>query len=514
MKPAAVGKKHIFRKPPSLAKNTVFNVVSSILRLMIGLVVSPILFWKLGAESYGLWSVIWAFSGTLELMDLRLGAAATPLVASARETGDNEQIIRLANTGFFFYGLLGLVTMVAAFGLMQIQAVTAWIPDNAQQDATLIIPAAVVVFSLSTIISLTSGLLQGLQRYDVTSTISVAVGIVRAALLIGIALAGGGLTELVLAEAGMVALRCLLLLLSVRRNIQGFRFLPHPSRDAFKALFSFGAKLEIAHAAHLISMHLDKLLLTAFLGLEVVAFYDLGAKLVGVARSLPMLLISATLPVASSLEASGEKERLWEFYEKGTGVLAWTGMPIFLWTAIGAGPLLFAWAGVTELEARITVWILALGYFINVYCGMANSIAVGIGKPELEMRRSMLAGLLNVVLSGSLLYLIGFPGAPIGSSLALIAGSIYLFSTVHSHFKRPLYTFVKPLIPTLLPAVPAGIGAYLIMMVSTNSRFEVITSVIVAAIFIGAVYLLAGMRFGIFTRAFLESVRNPAEPSE
>ena len=507
--PLAEIKDHTFRKPPTLAKNTLFNVASSILRLVIGLVVSPILFWKLGAESYGLWSVIWALSGTLELMDLRLGAAATPLVASARESGDNERVVSLANTGFFFYSLLGIATMIVAMLLIQIPALTAWLPENLEQDATIILPVAVLVFILSTLISLSSGLLQGLQRYDITSSVSVIVGVLRAILLISIALAGGGLKELVLAEAGMVALRCLLLTLAVRRDIPGFRFLPHPNRQAFRELFNFGVKLEIAHAAHLISMHLDKLLLTAFLGLRVVAFYDLGSKLVGIARSLPLLLVSAALPVASSLEASGDNERLRDFYERGTSILAWTGMPIFIWVAVGAGPLLFAWAGVTAIEAQITVWILAFGYFVNVCSGMAYNIVVGIGKPELEMRRSMLAGFLNVSLSVGLIYLIGFPGAPVGTALALTAGSLYLFWTVQSHFNRPFCSAIRPLLPALPPALPAGIGAYLILTFAGPGRLEVIVSVIMASIFIGGIYLLAGMRFGIFSREFFESVRNP-----
>ena len=498
-------------KPPSLAKNTAFNMASSIIRLVIGLVVSPILFWKLGAESYGLWSVIWAVSGTLGLMDMRLGMAAIPLVSTARESGDIKQIIRFANTGFFFYGLLGIATLLAAAGLTRIPVLFGWFPEGAQEYAGVLVFVAVLIFGLSTLASLSSGFLQGLQRYDTTSKIDVLVGVIRASLLISIALAGGGLKELVLAEAGAVSLRCLLFTAAVRRNIPGFRFLPRPDRDSFRILFSFGAKLEAAHVAHIVSMHFDKLLLTVFLGLEFVAYYDLGAKLVSVARSLPVLLISATIPVASSLEASGERKRLWDFYLRGTSVLAWSGMPVFLWAAVGAGPLLFAWAGVTAVEARITIWILSTGFFLNVYSGMANSVALGVGKPELEMRRSMLTGILNIILSAGLIILIGFPGAPLGTSMAFIAGSLYLFSAVHSHFGRPLLDSLKPLLPTLIPLLPAGLGAYAIMRIAGESRVETIVGVICASLFVGAVYLLAAVRAGIISKQFWESIRNPVE---
>ena len=100
------------------------------------------------------------------MANLRLGAAALPLVASARESGDNERIVNLANTGFFFYSLLGIATMIVAMLLIKIPALTEWLPDNVEQDAALILPVAVLVFVLSTLISFASGLLQGLQRYD------------------------------------------------------------------------------------------------------------------------------------------------------------------------------------------------------------------------------------------------------------------------------------------------------------------------------------------------------------
>lgn len=497
---------------PSLAKNTAFNIASSLVRLLIGLVVSPILFWKLGAETYGLWSVIWAFTGFLALADFRLGYATTPLIAAAQESGDSKQVKDLANTGLFVYVILGASAVVIAFALMQFEVTTAWLPDYIEQDIVFIVPAAVTVFACTTIITLLSGILYGLQRYDITSKIAILVDIVRAFLLVGIALAGGGLRDLVLAEAGIALLKCLLLAVATRRSIPGFGPTLSPKLAVFRELFSFGLKLEVAHITHLLSLHLDKLLLTAFLGLEAVAFYDLGAKVVGVARTMPLLLVSATLPVVSTLETAGERKRLREFFEKGTSILSWCGLPIFVWAVVCAGPLLFAWAGITELEARVTVWILSFGFFLSVYSGMANSVIIGIGKPELEMKRSILAGFLNIVLSSTLIQIIGFPGAPMGTSLAVASGSVYLTASVYKYFDRPLYQLIKPLLPALLPILPSATGAYLILWIAGVSRGGAIIGVAGAALFVGFIYLLAGMRYGIISRAFYESVRYTTKP--
>ena len=496
--------------PPSLAKNTALNATASVIRLALALVVSPVLFAALGAEAYGLWSVIWAFAGTLGLVDLRLGAASTPLVAAATQSGQGTRVARLAQSGFFLYASISVAAVAAALLASRAPVLTAWLPEGIQADARLALPAAVLVFACATTTSLLRGLLQGLQRYDITSKITFSVSTVRAVVLVGIALSGGRLRELVLAEVAMAAIDFAVTAIAVRRRVPGFRFIARPDRASLRELFSFGLKLEIAHAAHLVALHLDKLLLSAFLGLEAVAYYDLGAKVAGVVRSLPLLLVSATMPVASTLDAAGQSERLWRFYERGTRALAWVGLPAFLWAAVGAGPLLIAWAGVRAPEAELTVWILCAGMFLNVYSGMANSVAVGIGKPEIEMRRSLLAGMLNAVLSAGLILSIGFAGAPLGTALALAAGSVYLIGSLHTHFGRALHLLFTPLLAPLLTAVPAGLAAWAILGLAGDGRVENVLALAGAALAIGLIFPLAGRRHGVFTREFLRSVRDPA----
>ncbi|MFC1559017.1 oligosaccharide flippase family protein [Gemmatimonadota bacterium] len=494
---------------PSLARNTAHNASITAMRLVSGLIVSPVLFWALGPESYGLWSVIWAFVGTLGLVDLRLGSAATPLIAAARESGDPKQVSRLANTGFLIYGTMCAAALVVALILIKTSALMQWLPVRFRLDVALILPAAVAAFAVTLLITLFQGFLQGFQRFDITARITVIAGVLRAILLVVVALTGGGLKEFVLVEIWIIGLQGILLAFAVRRHIPGFRFISRPDGSAFRELSYFGLKLEVAHAAHLISLHIDKLLITAFLGLEAVAYYDLGAKLVLTARSFPLLLVSATVPVASTLETAGERDRLWELYRKISTLLAWTGIPIFLWIVIGAEPLLFAWAGTTAIEARLTVWILSAGVFLGVYSGMANTVSVGLGKPEIDMRRSILAGSLNIILSASLIKLLGFPGAPLGTALAFAIGSVYLFTKVHRHFDRSPVLFLRPLALPVLTAIPATAGALLLLQQVGDSRPQNIILLVATALLVGGIFLVGALLSGILKREFLQSIRNP-----
>ncbi len=496
---------------PSLARNTAFSASVSVIRLVLALVVTPVLLQALGTETYGLWAVIWTFSGTLGVVDLRIGAAATPLVAAATESGQSSRVTRLAHSGFFLYGTVSSVAIVVAFLISRAPVLTTWLPESIQADVSFALPAAVLVFAFTTTTSLLRGVLEGLQRYDITSKITISVSILRAVVLIAIVLIGGRLRELVVAEVVMSAVDFGACALAVRRRVPGFRFVARPHASSLRELISFGSKLEIGHVAYLVARHFDKLLLTAVLGLEAVAYYDVGAKLASVVKDLPLKLVSATLPVASALNAAGKHEQLWSFYERGTRALAWTGLPIFLWAGVGAGPLLFVWADVRAIEAQLTVWILCAGMFLSVYSGMAKSVAVGIGKPETEMYSSLIAGVLNVVLSVVLLLLLGFAGAPLGTAIAFAAGSAYLITSLHTHFSRSLYLLVRPLIGPLLTAVPAGFVAWFIAGLAGNSFFGSVIGLVGSALAVGLIFMGTGIRAGIFTREFMRSVRNPGE---
>jgi O-antigen/teichoic acid export membrane protein len=485
-------------RSPSLAKNTLFNVVDTGVRHSLALVLSPILFWSLGAETYGLWSVIWAFSGSLGLVDLRVNAAMTPLVATAHSEGNTTRVIRLVNNGLMFYGAVGGLIFCASYGVLQIQALQQLIPETIRQDAGFAVPAAAAVFSLSTLLTMSNGILHGLQRYDITATIKMSLGALRALLLISVALLGGGLQELVVVEVAVsIALFCWSWI-SVMRFVPGYRLSLTPEKVLLRELLSFGSRLQVGHVTHLIALHFDKLILSALLGLQAVAFYDLGAKIVGIARTLPPLLVSATMPVASALHAAGKKQELWTFFREGTQGLAWLGLPLFLWVSISAESLLISWAGVATMESQSTLWLLSVGFFVKAYSEMGYLVIVGIGRPDVEMKRSLIAAAVNVVLSTGLIKLMGFAGAPLGTSLALCVGAGVLFVALVRHFGRSFGEVISPLFLPLLTGIPAGAAAYAIMQLAPASRYGAIPYLAGAAVAIGLIYLASGWATGVF----------------
>ena len=490
--------------PPSLLRNTAFNAVAAVVNLTVSFVLSPVLLTTLGLERFGLWSLLWAITGSLGLIDLRLVAAVAPLAAAAWTRHEQDHLARLASTGVVFYTALGALELLGVAAGVRVPALVGWIPAALREEGRVALEMAVAVFALSSVTAVFTNLLYSVQRFDLAARIAMATTVVRGVALIVVARRGGGLGSLLLAEGAVAGAQLAASAWTVTRLLPGVTFVRRPDPGAARELIGFGGKLQVAHAAHLMSLHGDKLLLSAFLGLSAVAYYDLGSKVAALMRGLPLLLISATMPAASALEATGDRPRLWRFYLTGTRMLVFAATPLLVLTVAGARPILLAWTGVDAPEARLAVWVLAIGYYLNLVSGMANSVAVGIGKPELEMRRSVLAGSSNLALSAALIPLVGFAGAPVGTALALAAGSWYLIRAFNAEFGRPFAAVLDLFRVPLLAAVAVAPVVAVVVQLTAGGRRGAIVGLVAAALLIGVVYLWLGIRDGVSSELFAD----------
>ncbi len=498
--------------PFSLRRNTIYNALSSLAALAVGFFLAPLLLRHLGVDRFGFWSLIWAITGSLALVDLRIGAAVTRFAADAWTRGSVERLSRLASTALTFYLALGLLEVAAAAALLVAPSrVPFEFPAAVAAEGSVTLVAAVAVFAVNSAASVFVGLLQGLQRFDLTALVAIAATGGRAVGVVAVLALGGGLRELVLVE-GIIALfqgavgwqQCRRLLPSLRLARSGF------VGSVFRELGAFGAKLQVAHLAHLTSFHGDKLLLSLFLGLPAVAFYELGSKVAYLMRGLPLLLVSAAGPAASALEAGGDRARLWTLYLKGTAYLIAAGTPLLVFTVVGAGPILRVWLGVELPEARLAVQLLAAGYYANLVSGMANTVAVGMGRPDLEMRRSLLTTVLNLGLSAGLIALLGFAGAPLGTSLALIAGSLYLFTRFHAAFGQPLAALGRLLRGPALLTVPTAGAAWLLLRAGDRlgeGFWPPALALALTGALIAVAYLVLAIRQGVVASRDLQAVQ-------
>jgi O-antigen/teichoic acid export membrane protein len=419
-----------------LARNTAYNAAASAVGLLSAILLSALLLKDLGVERFGLWSLLWALSGSLALLDTRLGAAITPLTAESRAKGEGRGTGRLLSACTIFYLSLGLLELSLAAAAVRIPALARWLPEAVRQEARSAFLGAVAVLAVNSLSAGFLGFLQGFERYDQTGRLTIGVHLSRLAALSTVALHGGGLPALMAAELAMTVAQAGASGLMASRELRNAGGWALPDRAAFRRLLSFGSRVQVAHVAQAIMQHGDKILLSAFLDLSSVAYYDLGSKIANAMRSGPLLLVSATTPVASALASTGDKERLSRLYVKGTRALFLAAAPLWMGVMLFAPLLIRLWTHVTAPQAAWAARILSTGYLANLLSGMAYSASLGLGRPDMEMKRSLLMTVVNPALSAGLILALGAGGAPLGTAISLVIGSGYLMSTVQTALGR------------------------------------------------------------------------------
>lgn len=268
-------------------------------------------------------------------------------------------------------------------------------------------------------------------------------------------------------------------------------------------MFNYGVKMQICNFAAMIHMQADKIILSHFLGLNFVTFYELGQKAANAVRTFPMLLLTALVPAVSELEASDDKGKLRELYERGSKYVSLAVFPLIFLAIIVAPDLINLWVGDKFSLAILSFQVLVIGYGINVLTGIGTSMVRGIGKPEYETRYAVLTLIMQLTLSIILVQLFGFRGVLVSVLITSVVAALYFLLTFHKLLKQDFKSFartiyVKPLVASLAAfAIVLGLSHYLPSLISLQGRLGYSVSLVLKStvFLVFFILLIARTRF-------------------
>jgi O-antigen/teichoic acid export membrane protein len=101
---------------------------------------------------------------------------------------------------------------------------------------------------------------------------------------------------------------------------------------------------------------------------------------------------------------------------------------------VEAHSILRLWLGEGLEQSVILVQILVIGYGANVLAGAASQTGAGVGRPEFDMRSTILLTILAPVLGLLLVPRFGAVGVAAGTSLSLAVAAFYLLVAFHRNY--------------------------------------------------------------------------------
>ncbi len=366
-----------------LARNTVWNLIGSSASMTAAVFCIPVLIRGLGAERFGVLTLVWVLVGYASLFDLGLGRALTQLVARKLGAGKQQEIPPLAWTSLLLMLLLGCVGTVSTLLLSPWLAgrglnVSAGLQRETLQSFRLLgvsIPFVITTSGLR-------GLLEAHQRFDLVNSLLIPMGVFTV---------GGPLLVLPFSKSLVPVVGILVAgrivawaahLLFCLRVIPALGYRIAWQHTAVSPLLRFGGWITIANVVNPMLVSMDRFLIGAALPVAMVGYYTAPFEAITKLWVIPRSLTTTVFPACSALGTERRKE-MEILYSRSIKYVFLVLAPISLVLFIFAGQIMQFWLGPDFAEkSTLVLRILTVGVFVNCFAHVPCCFLQGMGRPD------------------------------------------------------------------------------------------------------------------------------------
>lgn len=422
---------------------------------------TPFLLSKLGAESFGVWTLLSVLFAIASLADIGVGSATTLYVARYRGKQATTELLQVIQSAWGLYLILMLL-LVLAFHFVGTQLLD-WfgVPPRKLTALAPFLPVFVLGVAMHFLFSVLDGVIRGFERYDLSSILRVASGSANVVTYCSVVALSGSLGAMIIGQTVIFTVLFLTTALTVCRLLRRYIWLlPWIHACILKEFLSLSLYGWLQSLAGTLSTQADRLLVSLFLGPAVLAYYAACLQLAQMAHSILAQTLAFTFPKFASLEAN-PSARL-ALFNRGMLVATMLGtgasLALFIWAPL----ILEVWLG-DDVPSEITASLRVLA-FSNAFAStsiLPSYLMFGMGHFRLAALAALASG-LSIAFGAYLL--IGSVGV-IGAALSRLAGlPITVVSRVLVYQKafgsRRWLLGVQQLSPVLLAFLPIWLLLY------------------------------------------------------
>jgi O-antigen/teichoic acid export membrane protein len=412
-----------------LVTNTFFNLLGRSWSFLVTLLLTPYLLRNLDKTEFGAWVLLSVFTTSFNLLDLGLGSSFVKYIAAYYTYEEYDRINEVLFSGLAFYALfgatltgLGLALQKPLFTFFNIGAVGS------------VFPMVLVACALQNVAQLFLSVFKGIQRMDISNSIEIRMSIVNVVGTVVFLEAGLGIWGLAANSVLVQVVAIVWNWWTVRNFMPKLRLGWHLNSHLLKDMFSYGAKIQVSQLGNLVCFNVDKLIISRFLGVASVSFYEVAARLTSFMRAVPLVMLSALIPATSELGARNDRERIRQTYYVTSKYVCMLTVALVAFVVLEASSLVHFWIGNGFEISVVLIQVLAIGYGMNVMGGAASQTGAGVGRPEFDMKSTVLLTVINPILSVLLVRQYGSAGAAAGTSIALVVSAVYLLVIFHREY--------------------------------------------------------------------------------
>jgi O-antigen/teichoic acid export membrane protein len=423
--------------------------------LIVGILLPPLILHRLGDEAFGLWILIFSFTGFYGIFDLGIRSSIVKHVAEFEATGEHDQLNRLVNVSLFVYTCIAVALLVAVgIGSVYVNSVF-HISFSLQKTARVLFLMVGSGVALGFPLTVFAGILEGLQKYYLLNITQAVAVVLRALLIVFVLSHGMGILSVALITVTLPLLCYMTYAWRVLHTVPlkfGIRFL---SRSTFRKSFDYGLFSFISSVAFRLRFQADAIVIGAMLSASAITYFSIASKLI----DYPFLLVGGLIqfipPISSQYNATGNNNRLRKLFVLGNRACALIVFPISAMLWILGKSVIDVWVGARYESSYVILMVLLVPTVLADIQASSRQVLLGIGRHKVMALVHVGEGVANLILSVILIRYLGVIGVALGTAIPLALTSLFFLPFYSCRILQvPLKEFLREayLLPCLLCA--------------------------------------------------------------
>jgi len=412
------------------ARNVSWNLLGQIGVSLVNFFAIPYLVSRLGLEGYGLYILLHACAGYLQVLSFGSGAAVLKYAAqfqAARARLGLRDTLVYSSAIHVFGALAGgvLLGVGAPFCLTRIFHV----PGSLLASGTFVLRCAAAGAVCAALIQLSLAVLQGLQRFGWQNLLVFVQNTLMALGAVALLAQGWGLSGVAAWYVLVSLVICLLALAVAGRLLRPASAYPPGEGLAFRKFAAFSLGAWFGPLAWIVVYQFDKIFLARFAALSGLTLYAVPAGLLQRLQVIPATISVVVLPMMSELQGPEAEETLRRIYLRSVKFVLWALLPALVLLFALMPQFLGLWLG-GEFGGR-SVWparLLVVSQFFFLLCAIPNALVSSRDKPWLMSAVAWAQAALSLLAWQVLIPRYNLLGVALGSLLAQALPALaYLF---------------------------------------------------------------------------------------
>jgi len=436
-----------------------FNAAANYARMLVSIaavaVLTPYIITRIGADDFGLWSLVISALGFLSLLDLGFGTGVVKYVAQTSASGDRDRRNRILSTLSLVYLAVSLLSVVCIVLLAAFFNPLFGIPAAQQsKSAALVWILSVRFVILALPLSLFRNALYGEQKVYLINALQIVSTLLYAGGSWWVLHQGYGVIALAWANLAAMLVEYLGYAWCAYSQMPGLRLSAKLiDRTILKEAAAFSSAQFLINIAALILLRTDPIIVKAFLPLSGVAIYAVALKVAENAYLLAKQFTNLLGPLAAHLKERAEEQKIRFLFVNCTKFAMAPSVMLTVAIYVFGRETLVYWVGPKFAEGGVVLMVLLTAMAFGMAELTSSAVLSMTGHHRATAWAAGAEVVLNVGLSILLARPLGLPGIAVGTlaSGLLVDMGYTIRRTCDLHGVTYASYFQRALAPALLP---------------------------------------------------------------